>query len=141
VLVGGPGADRLFGKQGRDVVIGGNGADQVQGNEGSDILIAGRTSFDINVGALDAIMAEWSAPHDYPTRVKNLRNGTGGGAGGPRNGTTFLRNIEPGRTVHDDRQPDSLAGGVGRDWFFARIGRRVADKILDRNGNETVHRI
>ena len=59
ILVGGAGNDQLFGDDGRDILIGGTGADRLDGGAGEDLLIGGTTSYDANIAALTALMAEW----------------------------------------------------------------------------------
>ncbi|MBI3465863.1 MAG: hypothetical protein HY000_22830, partial [Planctomycetes bacterium] len=116
--------------------IGGTGKDKLQGGDGDDLLIAGATDFDANDDALYAVMKEWTSAHDYLTRVKNLRNGGGGGTDGPQNGTVFLVASPIAATVHDDAAADQLAGGNGRDWFFARVDAAIKDMIGDLAAGE-----
>jgi Ca2+-binding RTX toxin-like protein len=53
ILIGGDGADRLFGEIGDDVLIGGPGLDILDGGPGDNILIQGETTF---VSAIDIPM-------------------------------------------------------------------------------------
>ena len=104
ILVGGPGADTLSGGTGSDILIGGAGADSLHGGSGSGLLIAGTTSYDTNLTALLAVLAEWSRiDRIYVQRVQDL---FGNGAGG-LNGTYLL-----------DTQRDEAAcrGLVGDLW-------------------------
>ena len=134
VLVGGAGDDQLGGGGGRDLLVGGAGADSLDGGQGDDILIAGTTDHDANDSALLDIMREWTSNHSLQQRVNNLKNGTGGGSGGPRNGTTFLNAL----TVHDDAAVDQLTGGGGSDWFLYNFsGSGVKDVATDVGGSET----
>src|SRR5262249_43823309 len=95
-----------------------------------DLLIAGFTAFDLDQAALEAILAEWTSPRSYETRVANLR---GAGSGPRLNGDYVLRIDGPGRTLFDDDDEDKLTGDSGRDWFFANlVGGRVRDKVTDR---------
>jgi autotransporter-associated beta strand protein len=126
VLFGGDGDDTLMGSAGRNLVIGGNGADTLKGLSSGDILIGGSTAWDANEAALLAIMAEWTSPADYVTRVSHLRGTLAGGANGG-----YLLNSS---TVVDDNAADTLWGGGGMDWFFAGLG----DEIKDQHAGELI---
>jgi Ca2+-binding RTX toxin-like protein len=119
ILLGEGGNDALLGQDGRDVMIGGTGADQMNGNAGDDLLIAGFTDHDASDAALLAILAEWTTPRDYKTRIANLM-GTGSGSDFDHrlNGNIFLKTEGQTATVHDDGAADKLTGGSGRDWFL-----------------------
>jgi len=108
VLLGGADDDRLVSGSSRDLVIGGLGADALFGQNGDDILVGGQTSFDANIAALSAIMAEWGSTRSYSERIANL---TGGGLLGGAD-------LNAG-TVSDDGSVDALTGGRATDWFFA----------------------
>jgi hypothetical protein len=108
VLLGGADDDRLVSGSSRDLVIGGLGADALFGQNGDDILVGGQTSFDANIAALSAIIAEWSSTRSYSERIANL---TGGGLLGGAD-------LNAG-TVSDDGSVDALTGGRATDWFFA----------------------
>jgi Ca2+-binding RTX toxin-like protein len=141
VLVGGEGDDTLTGDDGRDLMIGGLGADTITGSKDEDILIAGWTSFDDNLAALSAIMAEWgSTAITNANRVAHL-SGTAGGL----NGSTFLRGSDVSggvgnQTVFDDNAVDRLTGSQGFDWFMANTAldnSTVKDIITDLASRET----
>lgn len=105
VLVGNGGQDRLEGRGGNDVLIGGTGADHLDGGSGEDVLIGARTSFDYNEEALWQIQKIWSAPEPYATRVANL-----------------LASSTPLDAMHvmDDAAGDTLVGGeTSNNWFIA----------------------
>lgn len=117
VIVGGSGDDQVDGKQGRDVLIGGHGADRIKGQKGEDILVAGPTSYDNNLTALCAIMAEWTSASAFADRVDHIMGTVPGGLNGP-----FVFNPDPGNgtvTVFNDGEKDHLTGGSGSDWFIA----------------------
>jgi Ca2+-binding RTX toxin-like protein len=132
VLVGGGGYNVLLAGSGRDVLIGGGGTNVLLGQGGDDLLIAGSTSFDSNVAALLAVLAEWSSDRDYLTRIANL-TGTGSGANFTNrlNGNYFLL---AGQTVFADAGGSVLVGGPGQDWFFAGL----ADFVVGRRKDETL---
>jgi Ca2+-binding RTX toxin-like protein len=111
VLVGGAGNDTITGGDGRDVVIGGDGSDKLTGGGDDDILIGGRTSFDADLAALDAILAEWNSPATYKFRVDHLIGAAPGGLNGSYR-------LIPGTTVFNDGVKDTLTGGLGVDMFF-----------------------
>ena len=92
------------------------------------------------LAALLAIMAEWDrAGVSYSTRVSHLLGGgRGKNAGSGLNGSYFLNST----TVHDDASIDTLAGGPGNDWFFARTnGMSGKDTITDSVRGETVTQV
>ncbi|QDU28395.1 Bifunctional hemolysin/adenylate cyclase precursor [Anatilimnocola aggregata] len=139
IVVGNAGNDTLVGNAGRDLLIGGTGADNgeadlippgIDGGGGDDLLIAGTTSYDANIAALTAIMAEWTSGNNYATRVNNLRQGTGA------NGAYVLRVAGDSglgaATVFDDDDIDNLRGQAGLDWFFANS---LEDLLIDRNSS------
>ncbi|RMF45407.1 MAG: hypothetical protein D6753_00210, partial [Planctomycetota bacterium] len=124
IMVGGNGDDTMRGGHGSDLLIGGRGADRIDGEHGDDLLIAGRTLYDRDRVALDAIMAEWSSPRDYATRVANLRQGI------RHDNVDYLLQLDA--TVLTDSDVDELIGGHGQDWYFAA----PQDILVDRKRNE-----
>jgi Ca2+-binding RTX toxin-like protein len=140
ILIGGAGNDSLFGGSDRDLLIGGLGSDTLSGNGDDDILIGGATDYDANAVALLAIMAEWdSAGVSYSTRLSHLLgSGKGKSAGTGLNGPYLLNST----TVHDESMSDTLTGGSGTDWFFARTKAMSGkDTIADKARSETVTQI
>ena len=84
------------------------------------MLIGGRTTYDANLAALDAIMAEWSGTGTYAQRVAHLTGSPGG-----LNGTTYLIK---GTTVLDDNKIGDTLTVVGwraRDDSPFALGREV----------------
>lgn len=121
-LVGGDGDDQLFGSFGDDVLIGGLGSDKLDGGFGDDLLIGGNTSFDSDLAAISAMLAEWSSQRPVHKRIANLKNGSG--SPNRHNGQFFL---VPGQTVHNDGASDKLMGGFGNDW--AVMGENAMNSI------------
>jgi Ca2+-binding RTX toxin-like protein len=119
VLSGGAEDDLLLGGGGRDLLLGGTGADRLIGNADDDILIAGFTTYDDQVAAISALIAEWTSDNDYATRVSNLR-------------TSFLKTEGDGATVFDDGAADVLTGSSGQDWFFANLNPEDPEDVRDR---------
>jgi Periplasmic copper-binding protein (NosD)/RTX calcium-binding nonapeptide repeat (4 copies) len=117
VLLGGGGNDRLFGGRNRDILVGGAGADRLAGGGQDDVLVAGFTALDGDPTGLLAVEAEWRSARDYPTRVRDLRDGTG--SPDRVNGSAFLAAAGPAATAFNDAESDRLFGGLGRDWFFS----------------------
>lgn len=116
ILVGGAGGDVLTGNGGRDVLLGGDGADTLNGGVGEDLLIAGTTSYDSNLAALEAIMAEWGRTNTnsaYSQRMANLRSGVLTSAG------ATVRLVEDS-TIFHDMSVDQLTGGADSDWSWAQ---------------------
>ncbi len=141
-LVGGDGCDLILGRGGNDVLIGGDGIDLIIGDGGSDILIAGTTSYDSDLTALDALMAEWSSNHSYSQRVANVTAAAGMSAT-RLNGNTFLINEGEDATVFDDGVIDFLSGGGDKDLFFASDEGCLfsQDWILDLQHGEFVEEL
>lgn len=110
ILIGDAGYDMLRGGAGRDLLIGGADADVLLGDQGDDILIAGVTKFDGQHSTLLVLMAEWTSSRTFSERVNNLFDGTG--SQDRANGDFFLN----ADTAFDDRVPDTIRGGAGRDW-------------------------
>lgn len=133
VLLGEAGNDRIKGNRGRDVLIGGVGSDRIRGRKDDDLLIAGSTAFDAIDEALLEILAEWTSPRDFATRVANLRDGSG--SSDRLNGDTFLVAAAAEATVFNDGANDDLRGNRGVDWFFAQLEN---DRIRDQRGGEIV---
>ncbi len=136
VLVGRGGNAKLIaspnanGTWGNNILIGGNGVGSLghatlQGGNGQDILIAGTTSYDTNITALNALMAEWSLTSvPFATRVSYM-NGT---LSGGRNGAYVLT----ASTVQKSNGGNTLTGGTlpspaALDWFFVSAGDTVND--------------
>jgi parallel beta-helix repeat protein len=130
VLVGGGGANSFLGGLGRDVMIGGAGPSTLRAGSGGDILIGGTTSYDNNVAALGAVLAEWGRTDaDYATRIAHLTGTTGGGL----NGSVLLNST----TVQNNGLADSLYGGAGQDWFFAS----AIDAIFNKTTGEVITQV
>jgi len=136
ILVGGDGDDRLTSGNGRDLLIGGAGSDTLASGNGDDILIGGTTGYDAptaaNLQALSRIQNEWTRPQAYAVRLAHLVGTSAGGL----NGSFLLTAQGVGQTVFDDAAGDSLTGGGGQDWFFARRKTAVTD-VLDAASGET----
>jgi hypothetical protein len=132
VLVGGSNYSYLYGGSARNLLIAGPGSGSLQSGSAGDILIGGTTSYDSNVTALAYIMAEWDSSDSYSTRLNKL------GKGGGLNGSYVLN----GTTVSENGTTDSLYGGAGVDWFFARFrGKKNLDKIYNQTKGEVVTNI
>jgi uncharacterized protein (TIGR03118 family) len=120
VLVGGPGRDTLIGGSGRTILIGGGGIDNLQAGTADTILIGGSTTYDANVIALAALLAEWSRTDvDYAQRLQDLSTGGGQNA-------TFVLNSA---TLRADRPGNQLTGGSGKDWFWLTYVAGAIDRI------------
>jgi RTX calcium-binding nonapeptide repeat (4 copies) len=128
VVLGGSAADTLTGSAGRDLLFGGAGADTLNGGGDDDILFSGTTTFQSNAATIDALLTYWNRTDlDYVTRVTQLRAGTTGVVGMPKLNSS---------TVKSDTSADTLAGGDGNDWFFAKLGAPSADSVVDLSGGE-----
>jgi uncharacterized repeat protein (TIGR01451 family) len=126
VLTGHGTNEVLTGGQGRDLLIAGTGAATLNAGTGDDILIGGSTNFDIGsssgltydnqLKALDAIMAEWGSAASYATRLSALA--------GQLNSSTVHDNSASGKAVADQL----LGNAVANDWFFAGVNDAVKGK-------------
>jgi hypothetical protein len=119
IIVGGSGTNTIFGRDAGDLLVSGKGQSTIVGRGGGDLDIAGWTSFDHNLQALAAILAEWISTDDLPTRVADL-TGQGNGQGQGLNGEFFLH---VGKTVFRNLLPDSVTAGAGQDLIIASGGR------------------
>jgi hypothetical protein len=130
ILVGATGPVTLIGGAGPSLLIGGVGSATLQGGKAGDLLIGEATSFDANIAALVAILAEWSRTDlSYQQRIDHLRGITPGG----RNGSFLLKASGMGQTVihHNSTARDGLTGGLGQDWFWAQHASEVKDQAPD----------
>lgn len=128
ILSGGTGNDSLSGGDGKDLLFAGAGADTLHGNGGDDLMVTGTTTFDFIEADLNLIRKEWWSAGDYATRVSNI-----GGAPGGANGLIFL---QPGITVFDDGDVDTLFGESQNDWFLYSKTGLIPDIAGDVEGGE-----
>jgi parallel beta-helix repeat protein len=115
LLVGDANPTVLIGGTGRNILIADMGGASIYGGGGDNIQIGGYTSYDQNLTALDAILAEWTSADSLSTRRRDLRDG--GGLNG-----TYILNPTATRnraaTVFDNGEADQLYDGTGLSWFF-----------------------
>ncbi len=119
ILQGNAGNDSLFGMAGNDLLIGGAGIDSLSGGIGDDILIGGGTTFDTQRLALQAILAEWTAPDTYNAKAGRIRRGE---AGVP---------LVARSTILNDNSVDQLLGEDGQDWFWVSSGETLRDRLAN----------
>jgi len=111
-------------------LIGGSGPSTLRAGSGGDILIGGTTSYDNNVAALAAVLAEWSRTDiDYATRIGHLNGTISGGLNG-----SYLLNTS---SVQKDGMVNDLYGGAGLDWYFAG----VLDVLFNKASGEIVTQV
>ena len=123
VVSAGAGDDSALGGDGRDILIGGTEVDSLAGEAGEDILIGGPTDFDDAPALLANIRNIWTNDTDtYEDRIAALE------AENLRNGEASDR--EDG-AVSSDGVGDDLAGGAGRDFFFASDGDTSDESVAD----------
>jgi hypothetical protein len=122
VVLGGSGADILTGGAGRDLLFGGAGADTLNGGGEDDILFDDTATFASNPTTIDALLTFWDSSASYSDRVNELRAGTTGVAGLPKLNSS---------TVKHDTSSDTLTGGNGLDWFFAKLTTPSQDTVTD----------
>ncbi len=128
VLIGGSGSDKLFAAGGRALLFGGTGADTLAGGAGESILFSGTTKFDSNLAMIDNLLAYWSRTDlDYATRVSSLKVGVSGIS--PLNSTN----------VTNDTSADTLTGGSGLDWYFAKLSGSSKDTVSGQSSDEQVN--
>jgi hypothetical protein len=102
ILVGNGQANALIGGTGRNILIAGQGGgDTLVGGSSQNILIAGYTDDDLDVGALDAVMAQWIGGDPEPFALSQ---------------------------IHPDATPDTLAGG-GSNLFFYTPGQAQVSNV------------
>jgi hypothetical protein len=114
ILVGN-GANVLTGGAGFNILIAGGAAGSglpleasilfagstLIGGAGENLLIGGITAYDTDKAALDALMAVWSGPEPYSTRVSNLQSGL----------------LAPGKVFWNGLQ-NTLNGQAGLNLYF-----------------------
>jgi predicted outer membrane repeat protein len=112
ILVGDGRETSLTGGTGRNLLIAGPkaaAAPALVGKANQDILVGGSTDYDLNVSALNAIMAEWARTDiGYAARVNHLLHGGG------LNGATLLNSS----TFHGNGGGNVLTGAAGLDLFY-----------------------
>jgi hypothetical protein len=118
VLVGNGHGATLDGGAGRDLLIAGAAPATLLGGGDEDILVGGTTAYDLNPGALAAIMAEWTqADVPYAQRVDHLLHG-GGLNGATRLDVAAFTSNGAGNT---------LTGADGLDLFYGSKARDTHD--------------
>ena len=128
-LIGGAGNDILTAGSGHNLLFGGLGADTINGGSGENIMFNGTTNFDANIATIDNLLAYWSRTDiDYNTRVAALRAGTA--VGSPKLNST---------TVLNDTSVNTLNGGSGLDWYFAKLAGTTKDTITNQVTGEQVN--
>jgi uncharacterized repeat protein (TIGR01451 family) len=129
ILVGGPGKNTLTGGNRRDILIGGGGAATLYAGSDGDILIGGSTTYNANMTALVALMAEWASGAAYQQRVRDL---FGDGLGG-LNGSYKLNP----QTVTRHTAISQLFGGPGGlDWFWFCDALKSLDNVNGYSAGE-----
>ena len=106
----------------------GVGADTLHGNGGDDLLVAGATSFDFIEADLKLIRNEWLSAGSYATRVANI--------GGTPDGVNDPMFLQPGITVFDDGEVDTLFGDGEMDWFLYSQTGLIPDILSDLEAGE-----
>jgi len=131
ILVGGSGNDTITAGAGENLLLGGSGSDIISGGTGQDILFNGTTSFDNDGTTQNLILTFWAnTAVSFATRVSELRAGTTGVTGMPTLDST---------NVFNDTSSDTLTGGGGLDWFFAKLSGTAADNITDLAGGDALN--
>jgi hypothetical protein len=117
ILVGDANANVLTAGAGRSIVIGGTGADTLTGGTHDDILVAARTSYDSDLTALNALLAEWIRTDlNYKSRVNDIMVGTQSDLN-QVNGTQIIlvkASANTG-TVFDNTVANTIVGSPGPD--------------------------
>jgi hypothetical protein len=133
VIVGNAGDDLLTSGGRNDILIGGTGNNRLQGGLGSDLLIGGSTRFDSHAQALADLLAEWSSSRTYQQRIDNL---LGVGTGERLNGNTTL-GADPSDSIFADADSlNEILGDSNVDWFIAKDGDRLLDRVLSGSAAE-----
>jgi Ca2+-binding RTX toxin-like protein len=131
ILVGGSGTDMITAGAGENLLLGGSGSDTISGGTGQDILFNGTTTFDNDGTTQNLILTFWAnTAVSFATRVSELRAGTTGVTGMPTLDST---------NVFNDTSSDTLTGGGGLDWFFAKLSGTAADSITDLAGGDALN--
>jgi Ca2+-binding RTX toxin-like protein len=122
LIMGGGGDDTLSGNNGRDVLIGGVGNDTLNGGADDDILIADRAEIESYRSGQQVVMAEWTRTDlSYQLRTDHLRNG---------GGLNFNYMLNASTVFPEAADRNTLTGGGGTDWFFAKSeGDTLTDQL------------
>jgi hypothetical protein len=138
LIVGNANPSTLTGGTGRNILIGGAGQATLDASHGTsdNILIGGTTDWDLNLAALEAIMAEWDRTDlGFADRRSDLVNGSNAQGKTPLNivnGQLIL--LKPATspksssgTVHANALADTLIGSTAID---PATGKRVHNWFL-----------
>ncbi len=112
IVLGSYGNDTVLGGAGRDLVIGGFGSDSVSGGDDDDLVLGGTSKYDNDLTALSQIVTTWNGATAYASRVTQLTNTAA---------PYFLKSMTQFTdvaSVYDDYLKDTLAGGLGQDYFL-----------------------
>jgi hypothetical protein len=90
------------------LLIAGVSAGTFVGGNDEDILIGGTTAYDRDLASLQVIVAYWTGPEDYGTRVANLTTGSGSP-------------LLDATTVTANGGGNTLTGGPGLDLFYGNL--------------------
>jgi Ca2+-binding RTX toxin-like protein len=105
VILGGAGNDTITGGAGNDLLVGGTGMDRLVGSAGNDVLVAGDIDCGMNLAALRAVVAAWTASHSASDgAVDDLLDES-----------------------LADANADKLTGGSGADLFIINTGDSITD--------------
>jgi hypothetical protein len=149
LIVGDRSPSTLTGGTGRNILIGGAGRSTLDARRGTgdNILIGGRTDWDMNLAALEAIMAEWDRTDlGFNDRSSDLLNGSNGQGLAPLNvvnGQIIL--LKPATnptssngTVHANAFADTLIGSNAIDpatrrrvhnWFLYTLNDVIENYV------------
>ncbi len=127
-IVGGDGADQLFGLGGDDTIDGGNGADLIDGGDGNDSLI-GEDGKDIVTGGGGNDTIVGGDGRD------TLSGGAGDDSIGGGSSSDLLTGGDGDDTIVGDSSSDTLQGGNGNDLLQ---GGSSDDVIAGGDGNDTL---
>lgn len=137
ILIGDALANAISGGGGRNLIIGRNGVDTLIGGSEGDILIGGRTAYDANDLALITLMQIWTDRNrSYQERINALQTGVNYIEAG-----TTKRASLTSTNVFDDQAVDTLNGGAGVDWYFARLTGTTKDTVNNRAVDEVLSSI
>ena len=119
IFVGNGGNVFTGGSSRRNLLIAGASASTLLGGNDDDILIGGTTAYDADVGALTAVMAEWTrTDEDYATRVDHLLTGTNSP-------------VLDATTVTGNGGGNTLTGDGGNNLFYGSLTGDTTDRRPD----------
>jgi hypothetical protein len=140
ILIGDANPNVLTAGAGRSLIIGETGTDTLIGGGTDDILAAGTTAgtttnYDLNLPALNALLAEWTSSDSYNNRVNSILNVNQANLN-KLNGAAIVlapnSNKPSTGTIIDNSTTDAIVGstGTGMDLIYYDVSLTTLSKAV-----------